>query len=211
MIMDDDLRPMERAALLTLLLAARSLSNTEMDEIAHFRLIGDDVTRLNKKGLVKSHTDIRPYVHTLTDGGREWCLRELTAGSPRSGDTALENALYTVLAAVRRHVDMQRLFPCSAKATQPAQAGVSDVESAIRSTYRKLVREPGGWVNLADLRASLDTVLRTDLDVALKRMIRQPDVVIIPEADQAALKRRDREAAVRIGGEEKHLLSIEGS
>jgi len=41
-------------------------------------------------------------------------------------------------------------------------------------------------------------------------LVRQPVVIVIPETDLSSLNSRDREAAVRIGGEFKHLLAIEG-
>src|SRR5439155_12369777 len=89
-------------------------------------------------------------------------------------------------------------------------AGPDDVESLVRDTYRSLVREPGGWVSLADLRDKLAGVPAAAVDAALKQLVRQPDVILIPETDQSSLNARDREAAVRIGGEVKHLLAIEG-
>ncbi len=39
-------------------------------------------------------------------------------------------------------------------------------------------------------------------------MNRLPDVNLIPESNQKALEARDREAAVSIGNQDKHLLSI---
>ncbi len=65
-------------------------------------------------------------------------------------------------------------------------------------------------VSLADLRDKLAGVPAAAVDAALKQLVRQPDVVLIPETDQSSLNPRDRQAAVRIGGEYKHLLAIEG-
>jgi hypothetical protein len=39
----------------------------------------------------------------------------------------------------------------------------------------------------------------------------QPGVRLIPVANQKTLSTRDREAALRFGGEENHAFAIEGS
>lgn len=86
------------------------------------------------------------------------------------------------------------------------------VDAQVRNAYRGLARRPGDWISIADLRERLDSsgiTTRSEQDAALKRLITQPGVSIIPEADQSTLRERDRLAAPRIGGEEKHLIAME--
>jgi hypothetical protein len=93
----------------------------------------------------------------------------------------------------------------------PVIVGVDDLEERIRTAYAKLAAEPAGWVSLADLRALLDDIPRAELDTALKWMAVQPGVRLIPVANLKSLSERDREAALRFGGEENHAFAIEGT
>jgi hypothetical protein len=85
----------------------------------------------------------------------------------------------------------------------------ADVADRIRVAYAKLAPRPGDWVSLRRLRPLLGDVARTEVDAALKRMTRMPDVSIVPESNQKTLTPQDREAAVVIGDQDKHLIAIE--
>jgi hypothetical protein len=84
----------------------------------------------------------------------------------------------------------------------------ADLESRIRSAYTKLAAAPGAWVSLTRLRPLLDDVPRQYVDEALILIERSPDVTLVPESNQKTLTQQDREAAVIIGGQNKHLLWI---
>ncbi len=47
------------------------------------------------------------------------------------------------------------------------------------------------------------------MDTVLRRMDRSPRVNLIPEENQKTLTSEDRAAAVKIGGQDNHLLAIE--
>ncbi|WP_405147438.1 hypothetical protein OG589_07710 [Sphaerisporangium sp. NBC_01403] len=83
-----------------------------------------------------------------------------------------------------------------------------DLEKRIRAIYAELAGEPGKYVGLAELRALLPDVSRRAVDNALRSMNRLPDVNIVPESNQKKLSMEDREAAVTLGDQEKHLLWI---
>jgi hypothetical protein len=209
--MPDKLTPTQRAALLVLMASPTGkMSNNELDEVAHFRLHGQERKPLNKAGWVETDEKATPHVHELTDAGMKWCVEELKTRAPERAGSPLVGALYAVLAGLDRHLErtgssLSALFQGAEKHGAPA-----DTESQIRAAYRGLAREPGGWVSMADLRDRLGDISSSDIETALKQMIRKPGVMLIPEADQASLKPRDRQAAVRIGGEFKDLLAIEG-
>lgn len=63
-------------------------------------------------------------------------------------------------------------------------------------------------MGLAGLREQLADVPRAQVDETLTRMERLPDVNLVPESNQKTLTPADREAAVLIGGQRKHLLWI---
>ena len=94
-----------------------------------------------------------------------------------------------------------------------APAGQQDVVDRIREATARLAKEPGGFVNLADLRDELADVPRKDLDAALRVMARGDfkGVRIFPQADRANLKERDHAAALKVGGEDNNLIALEPS
>ena len=87
----------------------------------------------------------------------------------------------------------------------------ASVEKRIRSAYQELVQEPRGWIGLRPLREKLGDLPQGDVDEGLLRLDLLPGVYLQPESDQKNLTDADRAAAIRIGGELKHLLSIEGA
>jgi hypothetical protein len=82
------------------------------------------------------------------------------------------------------------------------------VEARIRAAYAELAGQPGKYVGLAELRLLLPDVQRSTVDNALRAMNRLPDVNIVPESNQKMLSAEDREAAVTLGDQDKHLLWI---
>lgn len=83
------------------------------------------------------------------------------------------------------------------------------IGAAIRRAYHKLAPYPGAFVGLADLRDKLgEKYNRHEVDAALKAMLRDPAVRIIPIANAKSLTQRDRDAALYIGGEANYALNI---
>jgi hypothetical protein len=74
-----------------------------------------------------------------------------------------------------------------------------------------LAKEPRDWVRLADLRPLLNGAGQTDVDGVLKSMSRAREAQLAPDPDRKSLTAADRAAAVRIGGEDNHLIAIEES
>jgi hypothetical protein len=190
----------ERAALLALMAGARELTNAELHAVAGFTLTGDARRGLNERKLVASRKVGRSFAHELTDDGWARCKAELATERPaRSG--SLGGALYALLAGLQRHV---------ARSGQPlSEIFQPDVEELIRSAYRDLARAPGDWVGLVQLREHLIGVSRKDVDAELERMASTPGVHVQAEPNQKALTEADRAAAVRFGGDDRHMLMIE--
>jgi hypothetical protein len=200
----------ERAALFALLAAARPLSNRELEERVGFRLDGAPRRRLNQMKLVKSIQPNRAFVHELTDAGWRWCADELT--TPRHADAkSIESALYAVLAVFGRYMQTTGLSLADVvKASQepaPAQQEPADVEARVLSAYRALATEPAQFVKLTELRSRLADLPHAEIDAALGQMYRSQRINLIPQSSPRALSVEDREAAIRIGGQDKHLIS----
>ncbi|GII58873.1 hypothetical protein Pth03_72620 [Planotetraspora thailandica] len=191
----------EISALIALMVAATEISNNDLKERYGLTLTGEPRRRLNERKLVDSWKQGREFVHVLTDAGWARVAEEFRAvtvtasGSPWAMARALMGGVQGFMERTDRR--LADVFGPEA-----------DTEALIREAYAELVREPGGWVGLAELRVFLRDVARDRLDDALRRMAIMPDVDIVPESNQKALTPRDRKAALVIGDQDKHLLSI---
>lgn len=225
---DDKLTHTEKAVLLVLMAEAGEVANTDLKSRFGLDLKAPARKRLNDLKLIESRIERRRFVHTLADQGWRRCARELGVETPaRPGP--LGGALYAVLAGLGRFLRRAELSLADVfepyEGPQPAPTGPAgaaeagtggptggpDVEQRVRAAYRQLAAEPSAWVSLRQLRPLLDDLDRTVVDTVLTRMNRLPEVNLVPEANQKTLSRQDREAAVHIGDQEKHLLSIGAS
>jgi hypothetical protein len=87
--------------------------------------------------------------------------------------------------------------------------GDGDLTVRIEAAYRGLATRPSEFIKLKALRDRLADIPRPALDAALGSMYAALRVNLIPQSNQQSLTAGDREAALRIGGEHKHLISIE--
>lgn len=102
--MNERLRAQHISALFALMGAARGISNTELEELAGFRIEGRLRRTLNERHLVTSTREgNKPYVHELTDAGWKRCEAEL-AGERPDGSGHLGGAFYMVLDGLRRYL-----------------------------------------------------------------------------------------------------------
>jgi hypothetical protein len=192
----------------------REISNTELDEIYGFRLIGKPLKRLLETKYIATDKKRSPYKHVVTAAGRRalagrWELDDdhVEKGEGRS---ARERQLWAGLVA------MQNLLAGGGGAAEPVNRAPAaettgepaDLDGRIRSAYGKLAPTPGAWVDLTALRKQLADVPKTDLDQALKAMLRDDDVRLEPEPFGHRVGDAERQAAVHIGGEDRHKLAI---
>ncbi|MGW2160253.1 hypothetical protein [Nonomuraea sp. NPDC001699] len=199
----------EFTALLVLAVEAREVSNSELKEHYKLTIDGQRRLRLNDLKLVESRrpTRGRAFVHVLTDSGWARLAEDLQTGTipPQTGSSgAVARALLEWLPRFMRRTD-QRL----SEIFQPEpDAPAAGPESRIRAAYAELAAQPGAWVSLTRLRRLLTGMPKAAVDEALVLMERLPDVNLVPESNQKTLTPEDREAAVIIGGQDKHLLWI---
>ena len=206
--MNDRLTSQDISALLTLMAVAREIDNTELEEVTGIRITGDVRRRLNDLGLVTStRLGNKPYVHDLTDKGWVRCRSEFTAQRP-SRPGYYGYAFFAVLNGLERFLNRENR-PL-ADVFQPEVDG-PDLETQIRLAYRKLAPKPGDWVRLAKLRPLLNGASREDVDGVLKTLGRKQVVTLAPTPNGKDVTADDRAAAVRIGGDENHMIAIEES
>lgn len=219
--MTDRLGHKQTAAMFTLMVLGREVPNQELQEVVGFTLTGKDRTNLNKLGYVESEPTgpRKSFVHVLSDSGWAWCEEELGADGPPPprGQSTLASALYVLLGGLNGYLQREnkRLFHLFGPGSSSAEAGSvaeeapkGPLEDRIRVAYRELVKEPRGWVGLVDLRPKLGAPA-AEVDAVLKKLSSAGKIHLVPEDNRKALTAADHEAAIRIGGEDNHLLSIE--
>ncbi len=198
----------ERAAMIALMALNKETRNAEL-----YRRYRIDVKRpirekLNRDGLLQSRNmGAKGFAHELTDAGWAWAVAELDAPVPSRPGSA-GGALYALLNGLKVALDargmlLQELF------APPAPKPPGSLRERIRQAYRSLASRPRDWVELRDLRGQLGDWPRREVDQELIRMFRKKDVDLTLHEDQGRLTQADRDAALRLGVDDMHLISME--
>ena len=201
----------ERAVMIALMALNKETLNAELKRRYRLELKKPSREKLNREGLLQSRS-IRGkgFAHELTDAGWAWVVAELDAKvPPRAGSAG--GALYALLNGLKvaleaRGMVIQELFDRSELAP-PRQPG--SLRERIRQAYRSLASRPWDWVELRDLRAQLGDWPRREVDLELTQMFRDKDVNLTLHEDRGRLTQADPEAALRLGVEDMHLISME--
>ena len=199
----------ERAVMIALMALNRETLNSELKERYRLDLKKAARVKLNREGLVQSRSlPGKGFAHELTDAGWAWVVAELNAQQvPRRAGSA-GGALYALLNGLKVALDargmvIQELFA-------PAAAGPdASLRDRIRQAYRNLASRPWDWVELRDLRTQLGDWPRREVDLELIRMFREKDVNLTLHEDRGRLTQADREAALRLGVDDMHMISME--
>ena len=204
----DDLTVRQRAVLFALLGEARQVANPELEQLIGVRLDGAERRDLNDRRLVESTRAGRAFAHELSDAGWRWCARELAA-APADRGSSLERAHYRVFAVFARYLDAAGLSLADIVRPDAEAEAEADLTACIEDGYRSLAASSGEFVSLRELRLRLVGRPRPEVDAALAALFTAQRINLIPQSNQRALSDADRDAALRIGGEHKHLISIE--
>ena len=202
--MPEKYTPSARAALMVLL-EKQELPNPVLTKQYKITLGPVDRERLNKDGLLETSKAARTYVHRITDKGIEWILTDIVEGEAptRSGPLARANAelLRHFVRYHRRHGTLVEVI----------RSGDRTLETLIREVYLDLSAGPQDWIRLARIRPRLDGAEKSEVDETLLKMIKTGTAHLAPDSNRKVLTEADHAAAVRVGGEDKHLLAIEES
>jgi len=197
----------ERAAMIALMALNKETPNAELKRLYRIDVRKPARDKLNRAGLVQSRKLNRGYAHELTDAGWAWVVSELEKKVPdRAGSAG--GALYALLNGLKVALDargmvIQELFAPAV----PEPSGL--VRERIGQAYRSLASRPWDWVQLRDLRPRLGDWPRGEVDAELIRMFRAKEVNLTLHEDRGRLTQADRDAALRLGVEDMHLISME--
>lgn len=93
---------------------------------------------------------------------------------------------------------------------QPDPTQTGSPEERIRAAFRQVAERPGRFVKLADVRALIgDDIPPEVMSQTLIAMQRTGGTVLAPDSARWALTQADHDNAIRIGGEDKHLIAIQ--
>jgi hypothetical protein len=222
----DDLTNREIGLLLVLIAQGEKISNKELRERFNLVLDGKERRILNDLNLIESGTEPGHgnfLFHDVTEKGWARGRAELAARK-RAQTTIPASMLFALTESIDRYLtragviaaDFFRPNSPAQAATEPAieaterlaAVNIDDIELAVRTAYTKLAHEPGEWVRLAKVRPLLGDASRSEVDRTLLRLASRPDVRIAPDENQRSLTEADRNAAIRIGDHDNHLLLI---
>ena len=198
----------ERAVMIALMALNKETLNSELKRRYKLDVKKRTREKLNREGLVQSRSlRGKGFAHELTDAGWAWVVAELDAQVPRRAGSA-GGALYALLNGLKVALDargmvIQELLAPAA----PGPAG--SLRERIRQAYGSLASRPWDWVELRDLRAQLGDWPRREVDRELTRMFLEKDVNLTLHEDRGRLTQADRDAALRIGVDDMHLISME--
>jgi hypothetical protein len=200
----DNLTPAESALLIVLMAEAREISNPELKERFHVTLDGKSRVKLNQAGYVSSVKKGRSFVHVLDDKGWDRVHQELNFASPAA--RALGAALSVLHDNLRERVLQDG--PYRRFGEMFARTPEIDLEKRLRAAYATLASSPGAWVRHTDVRRAAGDAEAEELDEVFRRLSLADDVEMMPESNQKTLTAEDRRNAVRVGGQETHLIAI---
>jgi len=163
-------------------------------------------------GLISVEKRKRAYWIVVTDRGWRWAEDHLSDTLP---DRSYAGTF--ILAGWLKHLQAfmhasktplaEILVPRSTDSGKQTDKG--SLAERIRAAYLSIT---GGSFNkralLADIRKSLSDVSRDALDDALVRMQRQGDLTLMQLDNRPDITQADREAAIQIGQEPRHILWI---
>lgn len=204
----------ERAVMIALAALGGSASNAKLKNEFSLDFSGRKHKQLKKAGKIDVHQKAagRPIdAFVLTDAGWTWVENEMGAELPANAGSA-GGALYALLAglrpAARRAGGLRMLLSKSDGHGDQIAQSTDDIRQQIHNAYRAIAKRPQDWVQLRELRPKLAGAAKSEVDSTLKRMFLDKEINLTLNDDQGALTQADRDAAIRIGANDMHMLSM---
>ncbi|MEV6603669.1 hypothetical protein [Kutzneria sp. NPDC051319] len=200
--MPEKYKAAEQATLFALMLARRPVGNPDLRKDYKIELPKPGRDRLNKDGLIRTWTVKRRLVHQITDDGITWCVKELGVVEAPDRSGPLPRMVFEVMRSLPQYLKWRDIDFVDV-------INRGSLEAVIREAHQDLLEPAQDWVRLARLRPRLDDVDRSEVDDLFLKMIKTGLVHFAPDSNTKALTEVDHAAAIRVGGEDKHLMAIE--
>lgn len=210
----DELTASESAILIVLMAEAREVLNTELQELYGLDVRKPQRDKLTEHKYIASRKSGRSYALQLADEGWVRVQDDLSfqlrgAAALGAALTALQNNLRARVLARASCASLGELFALNdVRGAKPDHEPETALRLRIVGAYEALADKPHAWVSLRRLRPFFPDVSRSALDSALAELSREDGVNIVPESNRKTLTKADVEAAVRLGGQDNHLLAI---
>ncbi|WP_148308097.1 hypothetical protein [Actinoplanes friuliensis] len=214
--MTSDLGTSARQALIALMVRVTPASNPDLRE--SYRVQIDKATRqeLADAGLISWRKGLRGAIfHELTERGWIRARQEFVVAPPERVSSAwlLHYATLRHLASIMERNDhkIADVFAATDPGPETAPSGKTEdtpLEDRIKRAYSEVAESPGDLVSLFSIRERLADFDRAELDRALKEMDRRREIHLDPDPRRNELPQEVLDAAIAVGGEDKHLLTI---
>lgn len=201
----DDLTPSEAAILVVLMVEAREVLNTELRDRYGLDVRKPTRDKLERLHYVASRKSGRTTALQLDDKGWVRMQSDLNfkgGGALGAALTALHTQLRERIVERSGAANLTELF------ARTEMRAPSDLNARILAAVQALAAKTGDWVSLRRLRPFFADVPREQLDEVLRQLSDSGAVTIVPESNQKTLTTADHEAALRLGGQDNHLLAV---
>jgi hypothetical protein len=195
-----------RQALVALMLHVTEASNPDLRKLYRVTIDKSARDQLTREKLITWKKGLRGAIfHELTDQGWVRGRDELTLAPPEG-----VGAAWHLLYGTFRHLDglMIKSGYQLSDVFARKDPGPLSIEDRIRQAYGELAGQPGALVSLARIRDELPDIPRKSLDDALLDLNRQRVIQLEPDPHRIALSDRAKAAAIPLGGEDMHLITI---
>ncbi len=160
------------------------------------------------KGLIEESPAGRTKKITLTDAGWHYLATHMTDSVKTASAAASAAVLQGVLAAVQRHmreadVTLAELFSSRSSGQAPFSEAI--LWDRLSRSWIQL-QEADDGIRMEKLRPAFGDVARERLDSALLALQKEGKIVIYPYDDGERVTPEVREAALRAGGRDLHII-----
>jgi hypothetical protein len=164
---------------------------------------------LKDKGLIIIGKVGNAQIWELTDAGWRSASELLRAPAPAKITHRTARILWAILQDFADHMEHIGIRLADVYASELEEAPVpGTLGERIVGAFHDLAGDDPDWVPLLSLRERLAEEDRAEVDKALTELHAAREIELIPESNQKTLTDADREAAIWLGGEYRHLIGI---
>lgn len=164
---------------------------------------------LSAKGLITITKVGNTQVWELTDPGWRSARELLSAPAPAKISNRTARILWAIIRDFSDHMERADIHLADVYSAEPEEDPTPEtLGERIVAAFHELAGDDPDWVPLLLLRERLGGEDRAEVDKSLTELHGAREIELIPESNQKTLTDADREAAIWLGGEYRHLIGI---